>query len=47
MDYIRIPNLSRNYDPNWNNNGLLEQAANFLKEWALNQDVKGLKMDFI
>jgi hypothetical protein len=30
MDYVRIPNLSRSYDPQWNSNGLLEQAAVYL-----------------
>lgn len=33
MDYIRIPNLSRNYDKDWNTNGLLEKAAIFIKDW--------------
>lgn len=33
MDYIRIPNLSRNYDKEWNTNGLLEKAAIFIKDW--------------
>jgi hypothetical protein len=26
-DYIRIPNLSRAYDENWQTNGLLLKAA--------------------
>lgn len=30
MDYVRIPNLSRDYDKEWNSNGLLEKAAKFL-----------------
>tara|TARA_B110000503_G_scaffold123286_1_gene188747 strand:+ start:53 stop:163 length:111 start_codon:yes stop_codon:yes gene_type:complete len=33
MDYVRIPNLSRHYDPEWNTNGLLEKAAHFIKDW--------------
>ena len=27
MEYIKIPNLSRNFDPEWATNGLLEKAA--------------------
>lgn len=27
MDFVRIPNLSRDYDSEWNKNGLLEKAA--------------------
>ncbi len=27
MEYIKIPNLSRNFDPDWQTNGLLEKAA--------------------
>ena len=27
MDYVRIPNLSRDYDAEWNTNGLLEKAG--------------------
>jgi hypothetical protein len=46
MDYIRIPNLSRNYDSQWGSNGLLEKAAHFLKDWAINQEVQGLKMEY-
>jgi hypothetical protein len=32
-DYIRIPNLSRFYDPEWNTNGLLEKAAHHILNW--------------
>jgi len=27
MEYIKIPNLSRAFDPEWQSNGLLEKAA--------------------
>jgi hypothetical protein len=33
MEYVRIPNLSRHYDPEWNTNGLLEKALTFIKDW--------------
>jgi|JI6StandDraft_1071083.scaffolds.fasta_scaffold669205_1 hypothetical protein len=33
MDYVRIDNLSRSYDPEWNTNGKLLKAAQHLKGW--------------
>lgn len=33
-DYIRIPNLSRSYDPEWNTNGNLLKAAHHIKNWV-------------
>jgi hypothetical protein len=43
MDFIRIPNLSRDYDKEWNSNGLLEKAAKHLLDWVMKQNIKGLK----
>ena len=47
QDYVRIPNLSRNYDAEWESNGLLEKAAHFLQDWAEAQKVTGLKSQFL
>ena len=47
MEYIRIPNLSRSYDNEWNSNGLLEKAADFIKNWILAQGIQGLSMNFL
>eukprot|EP01017_Pseudomicrothorax_dubius_P038257 TRINITY_DN5704_c0_g1_i1.p1 TRINITY_DN5704_c0_g1~~TRINITY_DN5704_c0_g1_i1.p1 ORF type:complete len:484 (+),score=120.17 TRINITY_DN5704_c0_g1_i1:1396-2847(+) len=41
-DYIRIPNLSRDFDPEFLSNGLLDKAADFLLQWANNAGIKGL-----
>lgn len=46
-DYIRIPNSSHGFDPEWNTNGLLEKAANLLLEWAKKQEIKGAKYELI
>lgn len=46
-DFISIPNLSPSFDPDWNENGLLEQAAEHLKSWSESQDVKGAKFELI
>ncbi len=41
-EYIKIDNLSKNYDPEWNTNGKLEKACKHLLDWSLAQGVKGL-----
>ena len=43
QEFIKIPNLSRTYDPEWNTNGLLEKAANHIKGWVEGLQIKGLK----
>ena len=46
-EYIKIDNLSPNYDPEWQTNGKLEKAGNHLLNWAKSQGVKGLKGELI
>lgn len=46
-DFIRIDNLSPFYDPEWNSNGKLEEAAKFCLDWVFKQDVAGLKGEII
>jgi len=47
MEYIRIPNLSRAFDPEWQSNGLLEMAAEHIKIWVEELKIKGLKTEII
>ena len=42
-EFIRIPNLSPAYDPEWKTNGKLKQAAEHLKNFAEQIGIKGLK----
>lgn len=46
-EYIKIPNLSRNFDQEWATNGLLEKAAEHIKSWAEGFGVKGLTIEII
>ena len=46
-DYIRIPNLSRSFDKDWNSNGHLENAAKFLIEWVKKQNINGLIIEYV
>jgi len=43
MEYIKIPNLSRNFDPDWQSNGLLEKAAEHVKSWVEELTIEGAK----
>ena len=47
LDFIRIPNLSKDYDKDWATNGLLEKAANLLIDWGKKQGIKGLTIELI
>lgn len=42
-EFIKIPNLSPAYDPEWKTNGKLIQAAQHLKSFAEQIGIKGLK----
>jgi acetylornithine deacetylase/succinyl-diaminopimelate desuccinylase-like protein len=46
-DYIRIDNLSPEFDPEWKTNGKLEKAAQHVIDWALKQNIKGLKAQML
>ena len=47
QDYIRIDNLSPEFDPDWKTNGKLEKAAQHIIDWALKQGIKGLKAEIL
>lgn len=41
-DYIRIPNKSPLFDPNWEDNGYMEDAVKLMLDWVHAQEVPGL-----
>ena len=41
QDFIRIPNLSPLFDPDWNTNGLLQRACDHLKSFADGLEIAG------
>jgi acetylornithine deacetylase/succinyl-diaminopimelate desuccinylase-like protein len=47
VEFIKIPNLSRGFDPEWATNGLLEKAAEHIKSWVEGLQIKGLKSEII
>lgn len=46
-NFIRIPNLSPGFDPNWKTNGLLDKAANLIVSFAKSLQLKNAEVDFI
>jgi hypothetical protein len=45
QDYIRIPNQSPLYDPQWATNGLIDQAVDLMVQWVRDQQVPGLVLE--
>jgi len=43
--YIRIPNQSPLFDPEWKQNGYMHKAVELAKTWAEAQQVRGLKIE--
>ena len=44
MAFIKVPNLSREFDAGWASNGLLEQAGQVCIDFAKSMDVRGLEI---
>lgn len=47
MEYIKIPNLSRTFDSEWNSNQRLEKAAEHVKKWVEELGIKGLTSEIV
>ena len=45
--YIRIPNQSPLFDPQWRQNGHMHKAVKLASEWAGKQGVEGLKLEVL
>ncbi|MBM5811782.1 MAG: M20/M25/M40 family metallo-hydrolase [Gammaproteobacteria bacterium] len=46
-DYIRIPNLSPAFDPDWEAHGHMDRAAELLAGWCRAQPIPGLSVEII
>ena len=47
MNFIRIPNLSPGFDPEWNTNGLLLKAANLISSFAKSLNIKNSEVTLL
>ncbi|CAK65277.1 unnamed protein product (macronuclear) [Paramecium tetraurelia] len=46
-DFIRIPNLSPQFDPQWLENGLLDKACNHIVTWIESQSIPNCKVEVL
>jgi len=46
-DYIRIPNKSPMFDPDWEANGYMEQAVSMFEGWCQLQEIEGMKIEVL
>jgi acetylornithine deacetylase/succinyl-diaminopimelate desuccinylase-like protein len=45
--YIRIPNVSPLYDPDWQAHGHMDRAAALLVDWCRAQPIRGLSVEVV
>lgn len=43
--YVRIPNKSPMFDPDWERHGYMEAAATLIAEWCRTQPIPGMRVD--
>ena len=46
-EYIKIPNKSPLFDPNWQENGHMEKAVQLIKGWCREEPIEGLTVEVI
>ena len=46
-DYIKIPNKSPMFDPDWAKHGHMEKAVEMLEAWASQQPIKGMQVEVV
>src|SRR5690606_13960248 len=47
VEYIRIPNKSPMFDPDWVANGYMEEAVKLMEDWARAQDIPGMQLEVV
>lgn len=47
MEYIKIPNKSPQFDPNWQANGYMDQAVKLISDWCLAQKIDNMSLDIV
>ena len=46
-EYIRIPNKSPAFDPDWAEHGYMEQAVDHIANWCRARRIEGLELDIV
>jgi len=47
VEYVRIPNKSPHFDPDWEKNGYMEDAVRQIAAWCDAQDIPGKKLEVV
>ncbi|HLU13017.1 MAG TPA: M20 family metallopeptidase [Arenimonas sp.] len=47
VEYIRIPNKSPMFDPQWKQNGYMDAATKQLADWARSQPIEGMTVEVV
>ena len=47
MEFARIPNLSPNFDQNWEQAGHMDEAAELVARWAEARDITGATVEVV
>jgi acetylornithine deacetylase/succinyl-diaminopimelate desuccinylase-like protein len=47
VEYIRIPNKSPHFDPDWAEHGYMEDAVKLVAAWCDAQNIPGMKLDIV
>ena len=46
-EYVRIPNKSPHFDPDWQKHGHMDRAVQLLETWCKSQPVKGMRTEIV
>lgn len=46
-EYIKVPNKSPSFDPDWEKHGYMEQAVGMLEKWCRQQSIKGMQVEVV
>lgn len=47
MEYIKIPNKSPLFDPQWREHGYMEKAVNLIADWCKEHAIENMKLDIV
>ncbi len=47
IEYIRIPNKSPHFDPDWDKHGYMEDAVQQVAKWCENQNIPGMSLEIL
>jgi acetylornithine deacetylase/succinyl-diaminopimelate desuccinylase-like protein len=46
-EYIKVPNKSPSFDPDWEEHGYMEQAVQMLEAWSKQQPIEGMQVEIV